>query len=303
MNDNERYLLRAVVNGEQKKALQYTRIILNNITSQKDKGFKEQLLRTLDAKPHNLIELPHNLQDLLVAEDSEFFPINRFLVRPDEQKIANRILATYKASNRLLELGIPYLPAVILYGDSGTGKTQLARYIAYRAELPFIYVKFSNLVNSYLGKTQSNIAHVFDYARRTPCVLCFDEIDAIGTARGGNGEQEVGEMSRIVIALMQELDRLPNNIIVIGTTNRFDRLDPALIRRFPVRHEVKVLSYYEIKQLVKMFFHYVGYDMDFVELSNWCDQNLEAEEPASTVITKCTDYIVDRVLQESGVSA
>ena len=69
MNDNERCLLRAVVNGEMVKARDYARVILANITSQKDQQFKDNLLRTLDAKPANLIELPYNLKDLLVAED------------------------------------------------------------------------------------------------------------------------------------------------------------------------------------------------------------------------------------------
>ena len=296
MNDNERQLLRAVVNGNQADAKTYARIILNNINTQKDRGFKQSLLRTLDATP-NVIELPRDMESLLVAEDSSNFPAARFLLRHEEKAITERILATYAASTRLLELGIPYVPAVMLYGESGTGKTQLARYIAYRAKLPFVYVRFSNLVNSYLGKTQSNIAKIFEYVKKAPCVLCFDEIDAIGKARGG-AEQEVGEMSRIVIALMQELDQLPNNVIIIGTTNRFDRLDPALVRRFPVQHEVKVLDYADIKNLVRTFFHYVEYDMGFLQLSNWCEANFEAEEPASTVITKCTNYIVDKIIQE-----
>ena len=69
MNDNERYLLRAVVEGDQVKARSYARVILANITSQKDQHFRDNLLRTLDAKPANLIELPYNLKELLVAED------------------------------------------------------------------------------------------------------------------------------------------------------------------------------------------------------------------------------------------
>lgn len=106
----------------------------------------------------------------------------------------------------------------------------LARYIAHKAKLPFLRIQFSSLVDSHLGQTQSNLARIFDYVRTAPCVLCFDEIDAVGMARGQ--KDDVGEMNRVVIAIMQEMDRLPNNVIIIGTTNRFDRLDPALIRRF-----------------------------------------------------------------------
>ena len=60
--------------------------------------------------------------------------------------------------------------------------------IAYTTNLPFVYTNFSGMVNSALGKTQKNIGMVFDYARKSPCVLCLDEIDAIGTRRGGKDD-------------------------------------------------------------------------------------------------------------------
>jgi len=131
-------------------------------------------------------------------------------------------------------MSISYLPAALFYGQSGTGKTELARYIAHKAGLPFMYVRFSNVVNSFLGGTQSNINKVFSYAKSSPCLLCFDEIDAIGLKRGDSND--VSEMSRVTIALMQEMDLLPNNVIIVGTTNRYDRLDPALVRRFPIKY-------------------------------------------------------------------
>ena len=60
----------------------------------------------------------------------------------------------------------------LFLGPTGVGKTELARYIAHKANLPFVFLKFSGLVNSALGRTQQNIGRVFDYAKRTPCVLC-----------------------------------------------------------------------------------------------------------------------------------
>lgn len=296
MNDNERHLLRAVVNGDQKKAREYARVILTNITSQKDKCFKDNLLRTLDAQPMGLIELPHNLRELLIAEDLKNYPLAKFLLRDGEKAIAGRIIATYKASKRLLELGIPYLPAGIFYGESGTGKTELARYIAHKAGIPFVYVRFSSLVNAHLGGTQSNIGKVFAYAKTSPCLLCFDEIDAIGMKRGDR--QDVSEMSRVVIALMQEMDSLPNNVIIIGTTNRFDRLDPALIRRFPIKYEVNPFTYQQAVELVAKFFNYAGYMIKDSELQSWCKDNFGETVPVSTIITKCTDYIVDWIMSE-----
>lgn len=304
MNDNERYLLRAVATDNMKEARKYARAVLDGITSQRDQGFKAQLLRTLDTK--SFIELPYNLKELLVAEDVENYPMAKFLIRDGEEAVVNRIISTYKASRRLQELGVKYLPAALLYGASGTGKTELARYIAHKAGLPFIYVRFSSLVNSLLGGTQSNISKVFTYAKSSPCLLCFDEIDAIGMKRGDS--QDVSEMSRVVIALMQEMDALPNDVIIIGTTNRFDRLDPALVRRFPINHEVLPLEYEDVEALAKKFFDYCGVKFDY----EWLYKEMPCHVPhpndisrcilknytASEVVTKCTDYIVDKIIME-----
>lgn len=292
MTNNERILLRNVCDGDIKKSQQQARIILGGITSQKDKTFRDNLLRQLDTKA-NLIELPYNLRELLIAEDVTNFPESRFLLRAEDGEAVNAVIAATKAAERLSEMGISYLAALMLYGESGGGKTMLARYIAHKTDRPFIYVRFSSMVNSLLGGTQSNIAKVFEYARTAPCVLCFDEIDAVGMARGQ--KNDVGEMSRIVIALMQEMDRLPNDVIVVGTTNRYDRLDPALIRRFTIRHEIQPMSGEDVRALAEKFFRYAGVSVDGW-FGGWCDAQFADKAQASTVVEKCTEKIVADIL-------
>ena len=296
MNDKERTLLQYVCDGDIRKAQQQAKILLDGITTQKDQNFKNHQLKKLEAKGPTLIELPYNLRDLLIAEDCADFPNSRFILRENEEKAVNEVLSLYRVADRLSEIGISYLPALMLYGQSGCGKTMLARYIAHKADLPFVYVRFSSLVNQYLGGTQSNIGRVFEYARTAPCVLCFDEIDAVGMARGQ--ANDVGEMNRIVIALMQEMDRLHNHVIIIGTTNRFDRLDPALIRRFPIQYEVGPLSVEDACKLARKFFNFadVGCSDDWIE--KWCDEKLSGQIPASTVVKHCTDEIV-KILVET----
>lgn len=261
----------------------------------KDEQFCKNMLRKLDISK-NLIELPANLKELLIAEDSNNFPENKFILRENESHIVDQTLNIIKASKKLSEMGISYLPTIMLYGVSGGGKTMLARYIAYKSGLPFIYVRFSNLVSSYLGSTQSNITKVFDYAKKSPCVLCFDEIDAIGMQRGQ--DHDVSEMSRVVIAMMQEMDNLPNATVVIGTTNRYDRLDPALIRRFTMKHEIFPMSADDTINLSAKYFHYADIDCS-KWLYDWCLTSFKAEETAATIIGKCTDKIIEIILQES----
>jgi SpoVK/Ycf46/Vps4 family AAA+-type ATPase len=280
-----------------KNAQSWAGIILQAEKAKKDEYFCKDMLRKLDVK-RSMIELPKNLQGLLVAEDSSLFPVGKYFVRSADQAVADEILKLYKAAERLSSMGIPYLPAAIFHGESGCGKTELVRYIAHKAELPFVYVQFSNLVGYKLGSTQSNIGQIFAYVRENPCVLCFDEIDAIGMRRGMNND--VGEMNRIVIALMQELDQLPNNLIIIGTTNRFDGLDPALARRFPIQYEIQPLSSVEAYDTAHKIFEYAGVGE---RISGEWYRNLDnytslKKIPASSVVKMCTDAIVALVMED-----
>ena len=105
---------------------------------------------------------------------------------------------------------------------------------------------------------------------------------------------DVGEMNRIVIALMQELDKLPNNVIIVGTTNRFDRLDPALIRRFPIQYEVQKLSPEEACALAEKIVGYAGIDVEQWKL--WFTAVFPESVPASTVVKVCVDEIVAYII-------
>lgn len=294
MNNEERILIRHICDGDMKRAKIQVRAILASVVAPKDVEFRDDMLRRLDAKK-DFANMPDSVKGLLGVEDASSFRKGKFLIRKNESEVVEKTISIYRAAERLANMGIPYLPALILYGESGCGKTELARYIANRAELPFAYVRFSSLVDAHLGATQSNIARIFEWASSNPCVLCFDEIDAIGTARGN--AQELGEMNRVVIAVMQELDRVPNNVIIVGTTNRFDQLDPALVRRFPLRHELLPLSRGEARELAHKFFQYTGIPDDGW-VDKWFDQAFGFSVPASSVVRECTNIVVEHILRE-----
>ena len=177
----------------------------------------------------------------------------------------------------------------------------LAKYIAYKAGIPYLYVRFSGLVGQYLGSTQNNIARVFDYARREPCVLCFDEIDSVGMARGQ--KNDIGEMNRIVITLMQEMDRVTNDMIVIGTTNRFDRLDPAMLRRFTVVQEIFPFTKEEACDLVQLFYKSIDEEISSDEamkwLSTYCSENPGMSFYPYQIIRTLKQQLVDRITNET----
>jgi SpoVK/Ycf46/Vps4 family AAA+-type ATPase len=122
---------------------------------------------------------------------------------------------------------------VLLVGAPGTGKTTLAEAIAEAIAVPFFVVRYESMIGSYLGETAARLKRVFDYARTTPCVLFFDEFDAIGKERGDI--HETGEIKRVVTSLLMQVDELPSYTIVAAATNHPELLDRAAWRRFQLR--------------------------------------------------------------------
>lgn len=295
MNNDTRSLLREICTGDIRRVQKAAMVLMRNNKTAKDADFCANLLKQMESKA-DFIQLPQDLKGILVAEDVSQYPVEKFFWGKRECEIADKVISMYRVADRLQNKGIRYLPATILWGESGCGKTELARYIAYKVGLPYVYVRFSTLVDSHLGKTQKNIANVFDYVRKTPCVMCFDEIDAVGMERGQRNE--VGEMARIVIALMQELDMIPNNVIIIGTTNRFDMLDKALIRRFPTNYQIHKLDQSDAKTMARRFLEYAGMESGEIDLYV---SSVNGNIPASTIIRDCTEFVAEKLMKEQEI--
>ena len=90
-------------------------------------------------------------------------------------------------------------------------------------------MRYEALIGSFLGETASRLKRVFDYARTTPCVLFFDEFDAVGKERGD--VHETGEIKRVVSSLLMQVDDLPSYTVVVAATNHAELLDRAAWRR------------------------------------------------------------------------
>ena len=124
-------------------------------------------------------------------------------------------------------------------------------------------MRFSQLIDSYMGKTASSINLAFEYAKRTPCVFLVDELDAIAIKRSASSDSgSDGEMNRITITLMQELDNLPNNVILLATTNRIDRIDEALLNRFSLKAKMVEPDENEKRQIIDKYLNTVPLDFD-----------------------------------------
>ena len=121
---------------------------------------------------------------------------------------------------------------ILLYGPPGTGKTLIAKAAAHESEANFISIKGPELLSKWVGESEKGVREVFRKARgAAPCIVFFDEIDAIAPTRGGAGsDSHVTE--RLISQLLTELDGLEilTNVVIIAATNRPDIIDPALLR-------------------------------------------------------------------------
>lgn len=259
--------IRALAENRIQDAKKYATIACINDNSKKNEGKTEYYRKLLENGTDKMFELPVNLKGLLNMIDVSNFREKRYYLSELQRKVFSEIERGYDVTIKMLELGIPYLNSTLIYGEPGTGKTEFAKYVAYKLGLPFGYVNFSYLISSYMGSTSANIRNVFDYCKGQKCVLLLDEIDCIGLARN-NGNGADGELARTTISLMQALDELVDGQIVIGATNRMDRLDKALLRRFQRSYEFVRFTENDRHDMMRCFLDdlSMNYDDESVEL-------------------------------------
>jgi SpoVK/Ycf46/Vps4 family AAA+-type ATPase len=122
---------------------------------------------------------------------------------------------------------------VMLHGPPGTGKTLIAKAVAGECGCSFISVKGPELLDMYVGESERNVREVFRRAKRAaPCVVFFDELDALAPARGRGGSDGGGVADRVVSQLLAEIDGAASRpgVFIIAATNRPDLVDPSALR-------------------------------------------------------------------------
>jgi len=140
------------------------------------------------------------------------------------------LLHEWQHIEMLESIGVAPSRSCLIYGAPGTGKTRLAMWMAGELGLPVVLARLDGLISSFLGTTARNVSALFAFANRYRCVLLLDEFDAIAKLR--DDPQEVGEIKRVVNAVLQNLDTRRPIGLTIGITNHESLLDRAIWRRF-----------------------------------------------------------------------
>ncbi|XP_055758256.1 nuclear valosin-containing protein-like isoform X2 [Salvelinus fontinalis] len=146
------------------------------------------------------------------------------------EELTMAILAPVRSPEQFKALGLSAPAGVLLAGPPGCGKTLLAKAVANESGLNFISVKGPELLNMYVGESERAVRQVFQRGRNSaPCVIFFDEIDALCPRRSGH---ESGASVRVVNQLLTEMDGLETRrqVFIMAATNRPDIIDPAVLR-------------------------------------------------------------------------
>src|SRR5580693_9334749 len=149
------------------------------------------------------VEPSHTKQDIILSTENV--------------KVFIGLLREFRRSEEIRRRGLPTRSKLLFCGPPGCGKTLCAEIFAAELGLPLYIVKLDRLISSYLGETATNVRKIFEFARKQPCVLFFDEFDALARARDDGGEHN--ELRRVVNSLLIFIDRITPKGFLVAATN------------------------------------------------------------------------------------
>lgn len=159
MTRNQLALVRYVAENNIQKAKDAALCCCAEDTTQKNHYAVTKYQSLLRSGGMNLMELPANVSSFATMEDlTNTYLESRYYLTNEEKELFELIKNMNDVSLQLMEKQIPYLNATLLYGESGVGKTAFSRYVAYKLKMPYLYVNFSRMLDSYLGGTVGEIS-------------------------------------------------------------------------------------------------------------------------------------------------
>ncbi len=186
------------------------------------------------------------------------------LLSGEVEEVLTQLIAERRQSDRLRAMGLTPTRSAIFVGPPGVGKTLTARWLAAQLKVPLYVLDLTAVMSSLLGKSGANLRAAIDFAKREPCVLLLDEIDAIAKRR--SDDSDVGELKRLVTVILQEVDEWTASSVLLAATNHPELIDPALWRRFDLVVQFKTPDEQAVKEAIKRFL-----GPDYALFARWID--------------------------------
>lgn len=178
---------------------------------------------------NTLVKFPQDLAGLVFSETPDT-PLSALVAPNSFSERIRRIIHEDRQQDKLKKHGLSNRRKILLSGPPGTGKTLTARILAHELRLPLHTIQVDKLVTKFMGETSAKLRQIFDLIRDQKGVYLFDEFDAIGGDR--SLDNDVGEMRRVLNALLQFIEQDVSESLIVGATNNPALLDRALFRRF-----------------------------------------------------------------------
>jgi SpoVK/Ycf46/Vps4 family AAA+-type ATPase len=287
------------IKGDVTRVTAYVKQLVEKLDSEGDHKVAAQMNELL-SKSVSLIgpsaitgqgRLPVDSESRLALADEETVTLADvpIILDASNERTVEEFINFVKKADQLQAHGVGITPSLITYGPPGSGKTQLARHIAARLALPIVTARADTLISSFLGSTSKNLRQLFDHVANRRCILFLDELDAFAKLR--DDAQELGELKRVVVSLLQNIDALDSSIVLLAATNHEHLLDPAIWRRFAYKLPLALPNVSQRRRLFEHFLNKYSKDLDLDGLSAISD-NLSGADIRSISQTAIREVVL-----------
>ncbi|MCB5160345.1 AAA family ATPase [Marinomonas algarum] len=242
---------------------------------------------------HNLkvVPFPQELKGLVVTEAPDI-PIKSLVAPEVTLERFQRVIREFYQRDKLHQFGMSNRRRLLLAGPPGTGKTMSAKVLAHELKLPLYTVQVDRMVTKFMGETSAKLRQIFDVMVQKQGVYFFDEFDAIGGDR--SLDNDVGEMRRVLNALLQFIEQDQSESIIVAATNNPKLLDQALFRRFDDVLYYSLPNQEDCRRLIELILGtFLGSRFAWKKVLSGCDGLSQAE-----IGSACRDAMKQAILKD-----